>query len=189
MKILGINGVGTDGEDNTDVLLDKLAAFGHEPVDCNYRVTRLFRFQTYDQGRQFEDAQYIGNNYFPESEDSAVIAHSRGCLVAWRMLELGYRFKALFLFRPAINKDFVLPMGQDNVYCIYSPHDKAIKWGSYLPFNDFGDAGRYGFDSHRVINIQAAKHANTEFWRHSDDFFEPQVNEFAAWIDSVLVAS
>ena len=190
MKALCINGVDSNGEHNIDILGGKLENLGHEHIDCNYRITRLFRFQTYDQGRQFEDAQYIGRNYYDLNnctpEDTILIGHSRGGLVAWRMLELGYRFKAVFLFRPAMNKDFILPRGQDNVYCIHSPHDKAIKWGSYLPFNDFGDAGRYGLDDERVINVEAPEYDNADFLRHSEDFLEPQVTNWARYIDRKL---
>ena len=49
MKILGINGIETDGSDNTDILLAELAKLGHDVVDANYRKTKLFRFQTYEK--------------------------------------------------------------------------------------------------------------------------------------------
>ncbi|MBW8034203.1 MAG: hypothetical protein FVQ79_00615 [Planctomycetes bacterium] len=181
MKILGINGVGTHGSDTTDVLLHELAKLGHETIDANYRTTRLFRFQTYDRGRQFEDALFIANNYW--EPDCAVIAHSRGGLVLWRMLEIGFHFSTIFLFRPAINKDFILPLHQVYMNCIYRPDDRAIKWASRLPFNDFGNAGRFGIDDDRVINIRADRYLNSEFWKHSDDFMYPQVAKWATFID------
>lgn len=185
MKVLGINGIRSDGSTNTDQMLIRLDNRGHTPIDCNYRETRLFRFQTYDTGRQFEDALFIGKNYWP-GEDCAVVAHSRGCLVAWRMLEIGYRFKAMFLFRPSINKDFILPRGQQNVFCIHRPDDRAIKHGSWLPFNDFGAAGRFGLEDKGVINVQAPRYVESEFFRHSDDFLSPQINVWAEWIHERL---
>lgn len=189
MIILGVNGVGTDGKDNTDVLGRELTKLGHKFIDANYRIMRLFRFQTYDRGRQFEDASYIGKNYIPSEHfnDCVLIAHSRGCLVAWRMLEIGYRFRAVFLFRPAINRDFILPQGQHQVYCIHRPDDRAIKWGGRLLFNDFGNGGRFGMEDDRVINIEAPRYKDSEFWQHSDDFLYPQVRDWAKFIDEKLM--
>lgn len=193
MKVLGINGLESDGSGTVDILGNALVCVGHTYIDANYRKTRLFRFQTYDRGRQFEDAHIIGRDYYTTNRcdalNSIIIAHSRGCLVAWRMLELGYRFRAVFLFRPAMNRNFILPVGQDNVYCINRADDRLLALGSWLPFNDFGNAGRYGFDDDRVINISASQYSHTEFWRHSDDFLNPQVNGWATLIDTKLKAA
>jgi hypothetical protein len=181
MHVLGINGVGTDGSGTTDTLLQTLELLGHTAVDCNYRETRLGRFQTYDRGRQFADAVQIARRYWPAG-GCVVVAHSRGCLVAWRMWELGYLCTAAFLFRPAMNRDFFLPRGQHRVVCIHSPQDRAIKWGKRLPFNDFGDAGRFGFLDERIENIEAPVYSEREFWRHNDDFLYPQVDQWAVFI-------
>ena len=134
--------------------------------------------------RQYEDAKFIGEKYW--EEDCAVVAHSRGALVWWRMALLGYRFKAVFLFRPAMNRDFMMPINQDKIFCIHRPDDRAIKWGGRLPFNDFGNAGRFGLDDERVTNIEAPNYKNSEFWRHSDDFLYLQVNQWARRIHSTL---
>lgn len=182
--VLGVNGVGTDGRTTTDVLLAELGKRGYETRDANYRQTNLGTFKTYDRSRQYADASYIGRTYW--EPDCAVVAHSRGCLVAWRMLELGYRFSAMFLFRPAMNRDFALPMGQYNVVVIHRPDDRAIKWGARLPWNDFGDGGRFGLEDEGVINLEARRYAISEFWRHSDDFLYPQVREWAVLIDETL---
>ena len=184
IKVLGLNGVGTDGATTTDVMLEALRAYGYTCIDANYRKTHLGTLKTYDRSRQYADASYVGNLYW--EPDCAAVCHSRGCLVAWRMLELGYRFRALFLFRPAMNRDFALPLGQRNVVVIHRPDDRAIKWGSRLPWNDFGGGGRFGLDDPGVENIEAPAYERSEFWRHSDDFFEPQVLEWSALIDDRL---
>jgi hypothetical protein len=184
MRVLGINGVRTDGGETTDVLLSELEKCGHQVVDANYRRTHLGTLKTYDRARQFADAQFIASAYWQPG--CAAVCHSRGCLVAWRILELGYRFEALFLFRPAMTRDFILPLGQHNVVCIHRPDDRAIKWGARLPWNDFGDGGRFGLDDPRVENIEAPRYERTEFWRHSDDFLLPQVREWAHLVDDRL---
>jgi len=183
-RILGVNGILSDGSESIDILLKELSAFGHTSVDAVYPKTHLFRFQTYDKGRQYQDADTIIKNYY--TSNMVVVAHSRGCLVVWRMMEVGCRFKSVFLFRPAMNRDFSLPLDQVNVVCVFSPYDRAIKWGGKLPFNDFGNAGRYGLDDPRVINIKAPKYENSEFWKHSDDFLYPQVKIWASWINDYM---
>lgn len=184
VRVLGISGVGTDGSTTTDIMLRELRDRGYETVDANYRRTNLGTFKTYDRSREYLDARLVGFNYWQPG--CAAVCHSRGCLVAWRMLEIGYRFRALFLFRPAMNRDFWLPLGQHNVVIIHRPNDRAIKWGARMPWNDFGDGGRYGLEDPGVENIEAPEYDKTEFWRHSDDFLYPQVRAWADLIDDRL---
>lgn len=181
-RVLGINGIRNNGEHNTDRAIRHLAfLLGSEAVDCHYPLTNLLRARS--RKAQYADARLLMREYY-QPED-VVVAHSRGCLVSLRMMELGARFSTVFWFRPAMNRDFIIPKGAcDRLVCIHHPDDHAIRLGSLLWWHDFGKAGSHGLytgirghelDDERVINIQSPDYYEHEFWHHSCDF-QPEVN-------------
>lgn len=191
-RILGINGIRSNGSDNTDQLLAKLEEQGHETVDTSYPVTSLFRARP--RGLQFSDANLIMNRHHKDGD--AVIAHSRGCLVNLRMMELGARFSTVFWFRPAMNIDFLIPRHAcKKLYIVHHPSDRAIRMGEYLPWHDFGAAGRLGLHAgnrrhylhdQRATNVPAPNYELHEPFRHSDDFLPENINTWVQYIDEIL---
>lgn len=187
-RVLGINGIRTDGADNTDRMLNALHGRGHETVDTNYPLTNILRGRP--RSLQFADAKRLMK--FWHKDGDAVVAHSRGCLVNLRMMELGAKFSTLFWFRPAMNRDYIIPKGAcERLFVIHSPDDRAIWMGERLWWHDFGAAGRLGLyagdQAHdlydqRVINHQAPEYKEHEFMHHSDDFLQPNIGP---WIEFV----
>ena len=193
MRILGINGIRSNGKRNTDIALREMAARGFETVDTHYPITWLY--QTRGRQRQLTDARQLISAYYKEGD--AVIAHSRGCLVNLRMMQMGARFSTVFWFRPAMERDVVIPpMGCTQLVVVHHPADRAIWLGARLWYHDFGDAGRHGlragdlFDEahdERVLNIQSPDYEQTEFWRHSDDFLPDNIGHWAGVMSEMML--
>lgn len=190
MRILGINGIRTNGEESTDRALFCLRERGFDAVDADYPVTRWL-LQARSRARQYRDAKLIMDQ---QCDGDAVVAHSRGCLVNLRMMELGARFSTVFWFRPAMNCDMHIPAhGCKRLIVIHHPGDRAIWLGARLPWHDFGDAGRLGvhagdpdhpdFDP-RCTNIQAPDYLRHEFWRHSDDFLPTNIGRWIRYMEA-----
>lgn len=191
-RILGINGIRSDGSMQTDQALAKLQELGHETVDTSYPLTSLLRARP--RSLQFSDANLIMNKHHQDGD--AVIAHSRGCLVNLRMMELGARFSTVFWFRPAMNVDFLIPRHScERLYIIHHPGDRAIRMGEYLWQHDFGAAGRLGLHAGnrkhylhdpRVTNVLAPNYKTHEPFHHSDDFLPENINAWVQYIDEIL---
>lgn len=192
MRILGINGIRSDGSTNTDQALAGLKALGHEAVDTQYPLTSLWRARA--RKHQFSDANLILCKHHQAGD--AVIAHSRGCLVNLRMMELGARFSAVFWFRPAMNVDFLIPRHAcQRLFIIHHPDDRAIRLGEYLWWHDFGAAGRVGLHAgdrrhylhdRRATNVLAPRYDAHEPFRHSDDFLPANIGPWVQYIDEIL---
>lgn len=196
MAILGINGIRSDGAQQTDKLLAKLVDY--ETIDTAYPLTSILRARPHYFKQS--DAKLLIQKYYQEGDH--VVAHSRGCLVNHEMMVQGAKFDTVFWFRPAMNIDFLIPPeGCKRLYVIYSPDDRAIWWGSKLWWHDFGNAGRLGLEvgdyyladgtinpdyDKRVVNYIAPKYDTTEFWRHSDDFLDENINIWVKFINWVL---
>ena len=153
-RILGINGIRTDGSSSTDKLLKRLQGVGFEIKDINYPRVNIFTARS--RSRQKKNAQILVDEHIT---GDALIAHSYGCLLALRAMELGAKFRQVFLFAPAMNVDFTFPyLGMVKLRVIHNPTDKAVKMGEMLRFrHDFGAMGRFGYDGPpdtRVINIK-----------------------------------
>lgn len=191
-RILGINGIRNHGECNTDQALAALRELGHDCVDVGLPLTSLFRARS--RRDQISDAKWA---MLEHQVGDAVIAHSRGCLVNLRMMELGARFSTVFWFRPAMNRDYIIPTihGCQRLVVIHHPEDRAIWLGSKLFWHDFGDAGRLGlyagdpghnlYDP-RVENVQAPEYEQREFWRHSDDFLPANLPRWVKYMHLTL---
>jgi hypothetical protein len=181
LRVLGINGIRSDGSGNTDRALQGLERLDHCTVDTAYPLTRWV-WQTRSRARELRDARVLKRRYYHPGD--AVIAHSRGCRVNLRMMELGCRFSTVFWFRPAMNRDVIVPdHGCERLFVLHHPEDRAIALGSLLPWHPFGAAGRFGLEAGelgradhdpRVRNVQLPRHIDhDEPWRHSCDFLPP----------------
>lgn len=130
MRVLGINGIRTNGEESTDRALSILRQRDIEAVDADYPMTRWI-LQARSRARQFRDARWVMDQ---QCDGDAVVAHSRGCLVNLRMMELGAQFSTVFWFRPAMNCDMHIPThGCKRLIIIHHPGDRAIWMGARLP--------------------------------------------------------
>lgn len=152
MRILGINGIRTDGATSTDLIIHDLAEAGWDAWDVNYPRVNFFTARSRE--RQLRNARCLMQAHTP---GDVVIAHSYGCLLTLRAMELGAMFSTVFFFSPAMNEDFSFPvLGMDRLYVIHTDIDQAIRLGELLVAHDFGAMGRIGYQGPpdpRISNI------------------------------------
>jgi hypothetical protein len=174
MKIIGVNGLHTWGEANTDLLLAELANRGHQVLDFNYPQVWFWR-----AGCRREQ-QRIARLLVDQAEPGdIVVAHSYGCLVALRAMELGARFSMVFFFSAAMNQDFTFPYhGTRKLVNTYNPADKALWLAKLIRWWDLGRMGSYGYagppDESGTLN-------------HSHYFRSPYREQFADMVNHWIV--
>jgi hypothetical protein len=185
MTIATVHGIRSDGSDNVDLLAYSLGLLGHRTKNVDYPRVGLLGARS--RKRQYRNAQVLLDN---TSDGDDLIVHSYGGLVVLRAMELGRKYRVVFMFNPAMNKDFTFPyFGMKEMYVIYHPDDKAIKWGSWLRFNhDFGEMGRIGYkgpEDPRIINVKA-KGTQREKLNHSNFALPKNRIHWVDYIDGVL---
>lgn len=183
MRILGINGIRTDGSNSTDLLLRDLADLGHETVDVNYPRVNIFTARW--RSRQLRNAQHLVDAHKP---GDAVVAHSYGCLLTLRAMELGASFGTVFFFSAAMNDDFSFPPeGMRRLFNIHRQDDRALTLGDLLLWHDFGAMGKTGYSGlppdRRIRNIPAWTHTlRRDPFAHSDYFLPENRPAWARYV-------
>lgn len=173
MRFIGINGINTHGESNTDVVLSELSARGYDTVDVRlpkrHTITASF-------GAKPDALRYI----VPILEkDDILVAHSFGCLrAAHAIREYGY-IKAAFLIAPAMSHRWEFP-DPSKVFAFCSTDDWIVSLGSKIPGHPFGYAGTAGFN-------QLAPIGHNYHWQsdHDDYFSEPLLSKLTDKIVSL----
>jgi len=180
VKIAFINGINSDGSRSTDLLCQELAHRGHDTLDVNYPRVHFWnaglRRTQLDRAQRLVDATDDGDH---------VVAHSFGCLLVRRAMQLDRFFDKVFLFGPAEESDTYYPIsGARHIYIIYNPYDKAIRWGMMLPNHDFGDMGRVGYrgPNDRRVDSRRDQYYSRENVRHGFYF---QGERLITWADFV----
>lgn len=185
MRVLGVNGIRTDGATNTDLVLHDLGLRGWATHDVAY--PKVYAVTARSRARQYRNAERVAHAAAP---GDAVVAHSYGCLLVLRAMELGARFGAVFFFGAAMNDDFVFPvLGCERLWNIHAPADRALRLADRLWWHDFGDMGRTGYKGPpdpRVTNVLASARGGSEFWRHSDYFLPGNRQRWVTFIDERL---
>lgn len=154
MKVICINGIRTDGSTSTKRFASRLREHGYNAIEIDYPEVSVFGARS--RSRQKRNAQYL----LDVVEDGDIlVAHSYGCLVSLRSMEMGARYSHVFFYAPAMNRDFTFPHhGMEKLYVIHNPTDKAIKMGTWLRFrHDFGAMGSEGYgplpEDDRIMNL------------------------------------
>jgi len=158
-KICTVNGIRSKGEGSTDLLGQELRNLSYEVLDINQEIRHTWNVR--DKGTVKRDVEKI----LDLSSDGDIMAgHSYGGYkIAEAMKKRNY--KAVFLFRPAMDRDYGFIHRETKIYCIYSKKDVTIWFGSTLLFHKFGAAGAKGFRDDLVTNIKSKGG-----WGHSSDF-------------------
>ena len=183
-RILGINGIRTDGSTSTDKMLKQFD--NHPTIDVNYPKVRLWGARS--RSRQYRNARQLVNKHIP---GDVLIAHSYGCLLALRAMELGAKFSHVFLFAPAMNRDFTFPyLGMTKLHVIHNANDKAVKAGALLAWHDVGEMGRFGYDGPpdpRITNIIDTDKGDSGK-NHSHYFSNRNVGKWAKFVMKTIIA-
>jgi len=150
-RIIGVNGIASNGVDSTDVLLTALAKRGYETVDFNYpkisllKAAQVMSFWLYDK-----TVDKLAKQLFEQTQDGDhVVAHSFGCAIVWQCIkEYGRNFGKVWLIAPAISIDAgMVPIftGTEQITFVHNPYDRALKFGRMAPWIDLSDIGLNGF--------------------------------------------
>jgi len=183
-----VHGIRGQGEDSIDKLIPALHAVRLITRDINYPKISATAFaltpRKWNRERQFRDGQIVVDAT-EDGED--IIAHSRGCLVATRAMEIGRKFRCAFFFAPAMNADFFFPEGAvEYVWIIYCPNDAVIKLAGLIPWNDGGSMGRIGYNGPAHPSL-AELQVEAETPAHSHYFFFPHLEGWSYFIADRIV--
>ena len=181
-RILGINGIRTDGSGSTDKMLQQFDDY--LTIDVNYPKVNIFTARS--RSRQLRNAETLVFQHIP---GDVLVAHSYGCLLALRAMELGAKFSHAFLFAPAMNRDFTFPyLGAQKIHVIHNKADRAIALGNLLWWHDFGKMGSHGYSGPpdpRVENIEDSSGEKGER-RHSHYFDNQNIGYWAKFIERTI---
>lgn len=184
MRILGLNGILTHGAQSTDRLLGLLGERGYQTLDVNYPFT----FALMAHFRQRANTTYLLEAYRP---GDCLIAHSYGCLLAYRAMQMGAVFDKVFLFAPAMKADVEFPAGAyKHIYVMHHPRDFAVWLGSLLPFHAFGRMGRDGYQGpprDDITNLESKGGSDYDRKLHSHYFSPARIAKWADFIDRTLM--
>jgi hypothetical protein len=173
MKVIGISGIHSTGKRTTDRLLYCLDELGYETHDVNQPKRNIWsaRFKYRKDAKAILDIAEDGD---------VAVCHSYGGLKAAIAMKK-VKFRAVFMFRPAMSRWHRFGKSDTDIYCMYSHADWAVWGGSALLIHPFGLAGALGFKSRYVTNIGTQG-------GHSEDFKHTQVAYWALFIDNKLRA-
>jgi pimeloyl-ACP methyl ester carboxylesterase len=159
--IVTINGINASAGHTVNRLGFALQNMGHLVTHLTYPTRRWW--ETRSRRSQYLDA--LGMVRDLEERHSGqpvdVIAHSWGCLLAARMMELGGTgiFRRVFLFAPALDADWIFPLHAfDSAWVAFNRGDRAV-WAAEHLFgwwHPWGEMGRIGYrgEDRRVHNFE-----------------------------------
>jgi len=181
-RVIGVNGIRTDGSTNTDRMLNELKKVGFQVEDINFPQVSIFKVPFLrSKAVMDKDAGKIFGCYNPGDH---IIAHSYGCLLTYRAMLMGAHFGKVFWFAPAIDKDIVIPEGAcERLYIIHNPNDKALFVAKLLFWHDFGEMGRVGYqgpNDERVENIMDT--SKPTLFNHSYYFLDEYLKHWAQMV-------
>lgn len=183
-RIIGVNGIRSNGEKNTDLLLGELRMHGHDVLDFEYGRVNFFTARSLARqkaiGHRLREVSKVGDH---------VVAHSYGCLVTLRAMQTGARFGHVWLFAPAMDCDFTFPWhAAQRITVVHCKSDLALVGGSFLVKHSFGNMGRHGYHGPydaRVHNIEVDR----RFLAHSAYFKRQELSHWGTLIDRDLRSS
>ena len=173
MKLISIPGIHSDGTGTTDKLGYRLEALGYDFLDLDLPRRNAFnaRWKAKKDAKRIIEVSEPGD---------VLIAHSFGCLrSAYAMREIDYL--AVFMFRPAMRRNWKFPEGNTGIRCIYSRQDYAILAGSALLFHPFGMAGFKGFKNPTKLKRNTLGKGD-----HNNDFSDRHIDRWASYSDFTI---
>ena len=175
--ILTINGIHESAEHTTDRIGDRLQREYGLAWRKLWYPTRS-ALQTRNRRHQYMDARNMLAQM--PSKRCDLVAHSWGCLLACRMMELGGTdvFGRVWFFAPAIDSDWVFPLEAfQRLHVVYHAKDRAV-WAakalfwSWHPWGDMGRVGYRGIEDARIANMEDRTPRPNLFHRMHGHYFE-----------------
>lgn len=185
MKILGINGIATDGSTTTDLMLEVLSSkYDYNVLDINQKVRHTPDIRSPE--KRLEDA--LGIVPFVKKGDWLLVHSYGGLKGSWVERICAARkvyLAGIIYFNPAMDDDYEFPpyeiTGTEH-HCFHSKGDWTIFAGSLAFKHGFGPAGRKGFKSANGIDIRNYKIKGG----HSASFTKKYLYERTAQVHRII---
>lgn len=187
LPICTINGINESAFTTTDALAAVLKGRGCDVRKLRYPTRNAL--QTRNRLLQYRDARDMLEQLPTQPVD--LVAHSWGCLLSARMMELGGTavFRNVFLFAPALDPDWIFPVKAfERMWVIHNKHDRAVLWarlffGQWHPWGDMGRTGYQGDPDDRIVSVEDITKQGDKWGRlHSHYFQKPHVERWADFI-------
>lgn len=179
-RVIGVNGIRTDGRDNVVRLLEALHDRGHR--------TRRFAYPTVwtPLGARIEGCRLKQSRRLARTlrDGDHVVAHSFGATLTWYAMSRFRRQLGVVLFLgAALDADVSFPArGFRRLVNVHNPCDVALRLGALLWAHDFGAMGATGYaGGHpRIQNVEADVMLAGR-WNHTAVYFgtAPLVERYA----------
>jgi pimeloyl-ACP methyl ester carboxylesterase len=120
-----------------------------------------------------------------------VFAHSMGALLFWYAARDLDCIRRVILAAPAMDSRIDWDLHNfESMHVFINPADRALMWGSLLPWHPYGNAGRFGFrvNDSRIHNITLTDWGRSDPHRHSHYFREPSIHETGYEVDRILTS-
>jgi len=178
------NGIRTHGENNIDRLLRPLEDLGHRVVDLYYK--KVYSWHVYSRTKQLKIAHALKNQILPHPQPWYIAAHSFGCLLSRRLMQINVTFTSAHLFGAADDDETYYPREQaERIHVYYNQKDRALLFGSLLFRHDFGPLGRVGYngpDDSRIVGLRRDFMYNRPWSTDHNWFTEPMLSR---WVDLI----
>jgi hypothetical protein len=138
------NGINDSAAGTTDLYAAELRYLGYQVQPLRYSTVKWH--QTRSLGLQYGIASDLLDQIEPGSD---IVAHSFGCLLVTRMMELAgsYPFRNVLFLAPALDTDWIFPReGFRRMDVYFNRHDFAVRIAAKFPFeHPWGGMGAYGY--------------------------------------------
>lgn len=187
LPICTVNGIHESAFTTTDAMAGALQSRGI--VTKKLRYPTRGAFDTRNRLLQYRDAKDMLEQLPPRPVD--IVAHSWGCLLTARMMELGgsHLFRNVFLFAPAVDPDWIFPIEAfERMYVIHNRKDRAVWWAklAFRGWHPWGEMGRVGYQGDpdpRITNIEDITQHGDKWGRlHSHYFQGANLDRWAAFV-------
>lgn len=182
-RILGVNGIynwSWSKDSFTDKILNRLKN-NHFVIDVQYpRMLAALAYFNFAVDRRAQEVLKV------HKPGDVVIAHSFGCLLTLRAMELGAEFSTVFFFGAAAECNVTIPPnGCERLINVHSTDDNALGLGKLLPGHPFGELGSYGYigTDLRVENVPAPG------YDHNDYVSNVHIRDWVEFINDRIPAS
>jgi pimeloyl-ACP methyl ester carboxylesterase len=181
--IAGVHGINTDGRGSTDMILAWLQHLEHTTTEFDWGPKPAIVSAI--------SAKRVARSFLLHLRDFVtvdVVAHSWGARIVLEAMRLGFRFRHVFLFNPAISAKTTFPEGKyESITVIANAADATVTLGKvFLPFLGYGDMGRIGYRGKSKNVTTCFGHTPGSRRNHGFAFTASAIAKWANFIDQKI---
>lgn len=148
--ILILHGIETDGS-NLTALAESLTLLGADVQVLHLEKTKWYQWNS--DSIMHTNVSIVRRHY---KEGCHLIGHSNGARLGRNCMYSDLFFDQVFFLNAALDAALPFPETQyGRIYNFHNPRDRALLFGSMIPWSKWGQMGRVGYKgkSERIINI------------------------------------